>query len=903
MATGSRRGGWRGVSVARLRLWLAIGVVALMVVLAGLLGYARYKTRRLLTELPHKLGIDIKSETNGFTWSQSVKGHTLFSIHAAKAIQRENGKTTLHDVIITVFGPEGSNRKDIIRGDTFEYDQPNGVVRAEGIVHIDLAAPSQPDAPPKPDAKRMLVTTSGLIFLQKLGVANTDKPISILYGDLKGAATGADYVSDSGLLRLHSAVQMDGMENRQQVHLRAGAAELNRNDHIAVLQAAQVQADNSRAGGDTVTLALGANGVVDNVHAVGHAWVEGAGGSRAEAPVLDAHINNPPSGPSHMQVVHMSGGVVMQDSDSNGTANDAVLRFDPAGNPTVTELTGAVQLHGHSPGGAVSLLTAPHVVAQLMQDDAQHTSLREATATGGAMMRSTDEVAAAVPAAGSVGAAKPASLRAGVTRTTTVTANTLHAVTAAAGTGRYVSRVDGNGATRVDQTDDAGYARSSTGDTLVAVLAKPQPKAQLVVAVTSTAKGTTAATPAKIAGAGSLESAVQTGHVTVMQHTPARPATATQAAVAAQDSHAQAAKAEFDGATQRMVLTGAPVVTGPGVQMAADRIALEQGSSNADADGNVKGTFVQTDTTGAPGKTADAKTADAKAPPDPVHVLADRAHIVNGGATAQFFGVAAGTSAKARPARMWSSTSQVDAVEIDVDRAKNQLTAKSAGSGSTLQPVHLLMPAAAANPPANPIANAGTTSAASAPDKSKPEKSTQQQAVRITGPSLVLTGATATVPGHAVMTGGVVLTTGDSQMTSAAVDATLASRAAADSTAKPAAAVPTSALAKPAPAAAGLALGGMMGGSVQSILATGGVHLQQPGRTAIGERLLYTAADDRYLLTGTPAVPPRVDDSQHGNVTGASLIFHAGSDSVEVAGETGRRVRTETDATRSSHSH
>jgi lipopolysaccharide export system protein LptA len=77
MATGSRRGGWRGISVARLRLWLAIGVVGLVVVLAGLLGYARYRARRLLTDLPHRLGIDIKSETNGFTWSQSVKGHTL----------------------------------------------------------------------------------------------------------------------------------------------------------------------------------------------------------------------------------------------------------------------------------------------------------------------------------------------------------------------------------------------------------------------------------------------------------------------------------------------------------------------------------------------------------------------------------------------------------------------------------------------------------------------------------------------------------------------------------------------------------------------------------------------------------------------------------------------------------
>ena len=217
MATG-RQVKARRVSLARLRRWLLAGVILLLLVLGGLLGYARYRARRLLADLPGKLGLHIQSETDGFTLSQSIKGRTVFTLHASKAIQHENGKTTLHDVIITLYGPVGSNRTDSIRGDDFEYDQPNGVVQAVGEVHLDLASPAQPAATAKSTAqpaKRIAVTTRGLVYLQKLGVAATDEPLQIVYGAMRGSAVGADYDSDQGMLRLRRDVHMDGNTGRQ----------------------------------------------------------------------------------------------------------------------------------------------------------------------------------------------------------------------------------------------------------------------------------------------------------------------------------------------------------------------------------------------------------------------------------------------------------------------------------------------------------------------------------------------------------------------------------------------------------------------------------------------------------------------------------------------------------------
>jgi len=60
---------------------------------------------------------------------------------------------------------------------------------------------------------------------------------------------------------------------------------------------------------------------------------------------------------------------------------------------------------------------------------------------------------------------------------------------------------------------------------------------------------------------------------------------------------------------------------------------------------------------------------------------------------------------------------------------------------------------------------------------------------------------------------------------------------------------------------------------VQTIDATGDVQLEQPGRKAVGARLLYTADEGKFVLTGVPGVPPSIFDAEHGQVTGVSLTF------------------------------
>src|SRR5271154_521605 len=177
------------VSVDRLRVWLLVGAGLLVIVVASFLGYAHYRAHRFLRDLPQKLGVDVRRETNNITYSQSVEGRTVYTIHAAKAVERSDGKMTLHDVGIVLYGRK-QDRADRIYGNEFEYDPKNQVIRAVGEVHIDLQAPQAADSNAKmdyaagkdlhgattgvaageheaTDERLIHVTTSGLVFLQK----------------------------------------------------------------------------------------------------------------------------------------------------------------------------------------------------------------------------------------------------------------------------------------------------------------------------------------------------------------------------------------------------------------------------------------------------------------------------------------------------------------------------------------------------------------------------------------------------------------------------------------------------------------------------------------------------------------------------------------------------------------
>jgi lipopolysaccharide export system protein LptA len=81
---------------------------------------------------------------------------------------------------------------------------------------------------------------------------------------------------------------------------------------------------------------------------------------------------------------------------------------------------------------------------------------------------------------------------------------------------------------------------------------------------------------------------------------------------------------------------------------------------------------------------------------------------------------------------------------------------------------------------------------------------------------------------------------------------------------------------------------------LEKIIADGKVLLQEPERKATGAHLIYTAADSKYLLTGSPGALPSIFDAEHGNVTGDSLTFFSHDDRVLVGSNEEQRAVTHT---------
>jgi lipopolysaccharide export system protein LptA len=77
------------------------------------------------------------------------------------------------------------------------------------------------------------------------------------------------------------------------------------------------------------------------------------------------------------------------------------------------------------------------------------------------------------------------------------------------------------------------------------------------------------------------------------------------------------------------------------------------------------------------------------------------------------------------------------------------------------------------------------------------------------------------------------------------------------------------------------AVGLGMPGQIERILAEGRVVITEPTRHATGDRLVYTAADEKFVLTGGP---PSIFDAERGKTTGDSLTFYRRDDRVLVEG-------------------
>ena len=80
-------------------------------------------------------------------------------------------------------------------------------------------------------------------------------------------------------------------------------------------------------------------------------------------------------------------------------------------------------------------------------------------------------------------------------------------------------------------------------------------------------------------------------------------------------------------------------------------------------------------------------------------------------------------------------------------------------------------------------------------------------------------------------------------------------------------------------------------GKVEKMVAEGQIVIAQATRRATGQQLVYTAAEEKFVLTGGP---PSIFDAEHGKITGVSLTFFIHDDRVLVEGSNSSPTVTHT---------
>jgi lipopolysaccharide export system protein LptA len=839
------------LTIQGLRRWIVVTAALLLAVLAGFFIYGRNRFRHIERDLPGRLGINVQQTANSITFSQSTQGHTLFTLKASKQVQMKSGHVLLHDVDITLYGPPGSGRTDRIYGTDFDYDQTHGVIVSEGDVTIELqgtsgAAPASTAAPANaaggdPITNTIRVKTRGLIFLQKTGEASTAQGVEFQLPRAAGTSVGADYNSKTGVVVLNSQVHITTSSNGKAAVVDAAQATLMRASDQALLVNASVNYETEEGSSDQALVYFRKDGTTEKIDAKGHVRMKTDTGATVNAETAEFLLDTK----SQPTRVDLGGGVQFASNGENaamhGSATDGTLLFATAngspGSKTVLrhgefrqDVSFEEEVNGLAKdprGHAQKQLHAEKVDVEFAPPQAGHqVEARKAIAEGNPVVTSRQTPSK------------------GPEQTTRISGDQL---VATLGEANALRQLDGAGNTQIVESATDGSHNTSKGEVLHATFnQEPVPvqsnaaPIQTVAENQSDGKGKATKGPHMQT---TLETAIQDGSV-VLTETPAKkPGATTQPATLT----GWAQHAEYHATDQVLHLTGSPRISdGETMQVAADLIDYHRDTQNSSASGNVKATYTQEQ------KKAGTTTQNAgtqSAPPTmggsgPVHVIADRATMDHATNQNIFYGTVR------IPARMWQDPDSLLAPVIEIDRNQNLLKAWGEGTGST------------------PVVNTNFASAMGG--------SQQQKVVRVHSQTLVYSDKTRQGDFHGTVTAE------QSDEVVHADDAVMFLKPA------PASVKPGPGTAKPVEAAAATAAGSgatqKQNSQLDHMIATGHVVFTQPGRKGTGEKLVYTADDGKYVLTGTEAALPQMWDRVHGTTTGAALIFNSQDDSVEVSG-------------------
>jgi lipopolysaccharide export system protein LptA len=836
---------------AKLRTWILILGGCLVAAIAGFFVYGRWQGRRLGHDRPGGLETGIQQSTQGFTYSESRGGHTIYTLHASKAVQfKGGGHAELHDVSITLYGAEGqaANR---IYGSEFDWDPVHGIAHAVGEVQIDFQGAATPGpqagkaaAEESENKNTVHVKTSGLVFNKQTGLASTTEKIEFRLAEAAGSATGASFDSQTGIIILTADVAFNSSVGGNPLALRAHHAQYDRGNRLLYLLQDVTDYADSHSSSDQATVSFRTDGSAYQVLAEGHVVFTGNDGQQVNARI--AHVDL--DAKSEPRQAKLDGGLLYVANNEarllHGSAASGTMLFGPESTIRHAQLHTAVSVvdeeklpqldsaktKQNAPQSITRQVQASQVDIDFAQGPDRSPEAQQILATGGGRVNVHTIYAKTPP------------------EDMTVQGDQLFATLV---DGEVLSSLRGTGHTSLVTVSPAGVTQSSKGDNLLLTFAAPPQKTPV-----KAAKGKKANPPQP---ADQLQSAVQLGNVTLVQQgaatgggQPPAPTTAT------------AQRAAYDSATEVVELTGSPRIQEDSGELSATLLEMERKTGNATATGDVKATYHE-----AKGQQGKGRENIGFAGTGPVHVVADHARLDHATDVTTFYGKAG------EQARLWQGNDSVSAPVLELSRAHGTLSAHGQGSAPA---VNAVFTSSQTNRQTNPQANPQ--------NNSKPNAKTQAPAapsvVRLQSRTLFY----AQNDHKAVFSGGVVAQTISGMLHSSFMDIYFSQgpspakapdqRGSQNSSAPPSQGAP--------PTQDGSSQ------SVSKIVARGAVQLEQPGRKGTGEELTYTAADGKFVLTGTGAVPPRLSDQARGVVTGNALIFNDRDDSVVVSGGTSNAV-------------
>jgi len=819
--------------VYRLRRWLAATAIGLSLVVAGMYFYARSRTRDVLKEVPYKIPYEIKQTANGFQFSKSDGKRTLFMVQASAVKEfKLNGRAELHNVNIVLYGRD-SSRYDQIYGDDFAYDQQTGNITAKGQVQIDLVAnPAGLTSPDQSTPKEMKnpihLKTRDLVFNKDTGNASTEAPVEFQTPQATGSAVGVEYAGKSNRLTLKSRIHLV-LQGTSSATVDAEHGVMTGDPRQIVLDHAHLAQPGGTMEADQAVFYLNPDNHVERVLATGNVqMVEQASAMRGRTGAEEDSRATDASAEERPAEIR---GRADQGEFLLAGEQNRLRQATFSGNVHI-EQGGSQPMQGDA--------------SRLILDFAGENQLQTAHAREAVRLRQTGVGGSP---AGSGSGPQDFEL-------------TAPAIDFVVSQGHILDRAVTSGAAQITITSMQASAPSSrqqrtevTAGVFEAQFAVGQsgpaagrnylstmhgaPHARIVNSSAGQPDrvSTSDSVDATLLPQGGIESLTQQGNVAY-----------SDGATPDKRMQAWANSARYTPGDQMLALTGNPRVSSGGMATTARTIRMNRATGDALAEGDVKSTY-----------------SDLKEQPDgallasssPIHVTAHSMTAHNTTAVALYSG----------NARLWQDANVIEAPSIQFDRDRRFVTAQ----GTAAQPVQTIL--VQARKAVSGSSDEGKVRAN--PPGSRPSSSGQRSAAGDSGlvaiTAMKLTYADSERKAH--YEGGVVAKGEEFTASAKTMDAYLLARRQTSIN----------------QSLAGSSTGGP--GQLDRLVAEGDVVVQQPKRRAEGQRLVYTAADDKFVLTGGP---PSIFDAEQGKITGVSLTFYKRDDRVLVEGEASTPVVTQT---------